>query len=67
MSGIFPKVERTCTFWYYFRAGGDERLVYLYMEEITWPIPGVHLIRDYFAVRLKEAKTPRTAIGSDVR
>lgn len=50
MSGIFPKVERTCTFWYYFRAGGDERLVYLYMEEITWPIPGVHLIRDYFAV-----------------
>ena len=67
LSGIFPKAERTCAFWYYFRAGGDERHVYLYMEETTWPVPGGHLIRHYCAVRLKEAKKSKAAIGSDVR
>ena len=67
LSGIFPKAERTCAFWYYFRAGGDERHVYLYMEETTWPVPGGHLIGHYCAVRLKEAKKSKASIGSDVR
>ena len=47
MSGILLEAERACAFWYYFRAGGDGRPVYLYMEEITGSISGAYLTWHY--------------------